>query len=74
MAPELANRKVLKRIDAPLDETASAHRPITLRDLLTLTCLACLLRWHPITACVQGRRACGAWEKIALSAGHMRLR
>jgi CubicO group peptidase (beta-lactamase class C family) len=35
--PELADRKVLKRIDAPLDETVSAHRPITVRDLLTLT-------------------------------------
>jgi CubicO group peptidase (beta-lactamase class C family) len=35
--PELADRKVLKRIDAPLDETVSAHRPITVHDLLTLT-------------------------------------
>jgi CubicO group peptidase (beta-lactamase class C family) len=35
--PELANRKVLKRIDAPLDETVPAHRPITVRDLLTFT-------------------------------------
>ncbi len=33
--PELANRKVLKRIDGPLDDTAPAHRPISLRDLLT---------------------------------------
>jgi CubicO group peptidase (beta-lactamase class C family) len=35
--PELADRKVLSRIDAPLDETVSAHRPITVRDLLTFT-------------------------------------
>jgi CubicO group peptidase (beta-lactamase class C family) len=35
--PELANRKVLKRIDAPLDETEPARRPITVRDLLTFT-------------------------------------
>ncbi len=35
--PELANRQVLKRIDAPLDETVPAHRPITVRDLLTFT-------------------------------------
>jgi CubicO group peptidase (beta-lactamase class C family) len=35
--PELADRKVLKRIDAPLDETVSAQRPITVRDLLTFT-------------------------------------
>ena len=35
--PELADRKVLERIDAPLDETVPAHRPITVRDLLTFT-------------------------------------
>jgi CubicO group peptidase (beta-lactamase class C family) len=35
--PELAERKVLKRIDAPLDETVPACRPITVRDLLTFT-------------------------------------
>ncbi len=35
--PELADRKVLKRIDAPLDETVPAHRPVTVRDLLTCT-------------------------------------
>jgi CubicO group peptidase (beta-lactamase class C family) len=35
--PELADRKVLKRIDAPLDETVPARRPITVRDLLTFT-------------------------------------
>ena len=35
--PELANRKVLGRIDAPLDETVPAQRPITVRDLLTFT-------------------------------------
>lgn len=34
--PELANRRVLKRLDGPLDETVPASRPITLRDLLTL--------------------------------------
>jgi CubicO group peptidase (beta-lactamase class C family) len=33
--PELADRKVLKRIDSPLDDTVPANRPITLRDLLT---------------------------------------
>jgi CubicO group peptidase (beta-lactamase class C family) len=35
LLPELANRKVLKRIDGPLDETVPANRPITVRDLLT---------------------------------------
>jgi CubicO group peptidase (beta-lactamase class C family) len=33
--PELAERRVLIRPDAPLDETVPANRPITLRDLLT---------------------------------------
>src|SRR5580658_10683132 len=33
--PELANRRVLKRIDGPLHETEPANRPLTLRDLLT---------------------------------------
>jgi len=33
--PELANRKVLRTIDSPLDDTVPAQRPITLRDLLT---------------------------------------
>ena len=33
--PELAERKVLRAIDAPLDDTLPAKRAITLRDLLT---------------------------------------
>jgi CubicO group peptidase (beta-lactamase class C family) len=35
LLPELADRKVLKRLDGPLDETVPATRPITVRDLLT---------------------------------------
>lgn len=35
--PELANRVVLRRIDAPLDDTVPAKRPIAVRDLLTST-------------------------------------
>src|SRR5947209_10254952 len=35
LLPELAGRKVLKRLDGPLDETVPAKRPITVRDLLT---------------------------------------
>lgn len=35
LLPELANRQVLTRADASLDETVPAARPITLRDLLT---------------------------------------
>jgi CubicO group peptidase (beta-lactamase class C family) len=38
LLPELANRRVLKRIDAPLDDTLPAKRPITVEDLLTFRC------------------------------------
>ncbi len=37
LLPELANRKVLRRLDGPLDDTVPATRPITVRDLLTFT-------------------------------------
>jgi CubicO group peptidase (beta-lactamase class C family) len=33
--PELKDRKVLRTIESPLDDTVLAKRPITLRDLLT---------------------------------------
>jgi CubicO group peptidase (beta-lactamase class C family) len=36
LLPELADRKVLKRIDGPIDQTVAARRPITVEDLLTL--------------------------------------
>ena len=35
--PELAHRRVLRRVDGPLDETVPARRAITVRDLLTFT-------------------------------------
>ncbi|GLZ78505.1 serine hydrolase [Actinorhabdospora filicis] len=35
--PELADRRVLKRPDAPLDETVPAFRPISVRDVMTST-------------------------------------
>jgi CubicO group peptidase (beta-lactamase class C family) len=37
LLPELADRKVLKRLDGPLEDTVSANRPITVRDLLTFS-------------------------------------
>jgi CubicO group peptidase (beta-lactamase class C family) len=37
LLPELANRKVLRRVDGPLDDTVPAERSITVRDLLTFT-------------------------------------
>src|SRR5438093_269720 len=35
LLPELAGRRVLRALDAALDDTAPAQRPITVRDLLT---------------------------------------
>ncbi len=37
LLPELADRRVLKRPDAGLDDTVAAYRPITVRDLLAFT-------------------------------------
>jgi len=36
--PELAHRRVLRRLDGALDDTVSAKRPITVEDLLTFRC------------------------------------
>ncbi|WP_326561745.1 serine hydrolase domain-containing protein [Micromonospora sp. NBC_01796] len=35
LLPELADRRVLKQVDGPLDETVPADRPILVEDLLT---------------------------------------
>ncbi len=35
LLPELADRRVLRQLDSPLDDTVPAHRPITVRDVLT---------------------------------------
>jgi len=35
--PELANPRVLTRIDGPLEDTVPAERPVTVRHLLTMT-------------------------------------
>jgi len=35
LLPELADRRVVRRIDGPIDDTVPAIRPITVRDLLT---------------------------------------
>ncbi len=37
LLPELSNRRVLSRVDAPLNNTLPAKRSITIRDLLTFT-------------------------------------
>lgn len=36
LLPELADRRVLNRLDGPLEDTVPATRPLTARDLLTL--------------------------------------
>jgi CubicO group peptidase (beta-lactamase class C family) len=50
--PELANRRVLKSLEAPVDITVPAKRPISVRDLLTFTFgLGAVMVWparHPI--------------------------
>jgi CubicO group peptidase (beta-lactamase class C family) len=37
LLPELANRRVLRRMDGPLDDTVPAESPVTVRGLLTFT-------------------------------------
>jgi CubicO group peptidase (beta-lactamase class C family) len=37
LLPELAGRRVVRRLDGPLDDTVPAQRAITTRDLLTFT-------------------------------------
>ena len=37
LLPEMADRRVLRRIDGPLDDTVPAQRAITVRELLTFT-------------------------------------
>lgn len=37
LLPELANRRVLRRMDGPLDDTVAAVGPVTVRGLLTFT-------------------------------------
>ena len=36
--PELANRRVLRKMESPVEDTVPANRPISLRDLLTFRC------------------------------------
>jgi len=52
LLPELANRKVLKRIDGPIDDTDLARRPITTRDLLTF-CLGFGMAMGPVETPIQ---------------------
>ncbi len=49
LLPELADRRVLKRADGPLDDTVPADRAITVEDLLTFRCGLGLLFAAPTT-------------------------
>lgn len=51
--PELGNRRVLRSVDASLDDTVPAYRSITLRDLLTYTMGLGLLMLPPGVAPLQ---------------------
>jgi CubicO group peptidase (beta-lactamase class C family) len=52
LLPELAGRRVLKSLEGPLDDTVPAKRPISVRDLLTLTFgFGAVMDWparHPV--------------------------
>lgn len=46
--PELADRRVLRRIDGPVEDTVPAERAITTRDLLTFTFgMGAVMVWPP---------------------------
>jgi CubicO group peptidase (beta-lactamase class C family) len=49
LLPELADRRVLRDADGPMDDTVPAVRPITLRDLLTFRMgLGMIMSDHPL--------------------------
>jgi CubicO group peptidase (beta-lactamase class C family) len=54
LLPELADRHVLRRLDAEVDDTVPAKRPITVGDLLTFRCGLGSV-WHHRVA-IQSRR------------------
>lgn len=65
--PELADRRVLRTLESPLDDTVPARRAITVRDLLTFTFgLGAVMEWpprHPIQKAVDELGvAPGPWQ------------
>ena len=69
--PELAGRRVLRSLDAALDDTVPAHRAITVDDLLTcrlgLGCIMAPPGTYPIQRCRRSARA--AHVRSAVAAG-----
>jgi CubicO group peptidase (beta-lactamase class C family) len=64
LLPELADRRVLQRLDGPLHETVPAERPITVRDLLTFRMGTGILMVRPGTYPIQQ-----AMDALALGQG-----
>lgn len=64
LLPELANRRVLRSLESPLDDTVPTHRPITLRDLLTFRMGFGIVMAVPGTYPIQA-----AMEELALGQG-----
>jgi CubicO group peptidase (beta-lactamase class C family) len=58
--PEFANRKVLRRLDAPLDDVVPAKRAITLRDVLTFRLgFGAVMLWPPVYPIQKAMEAAG---------------
>ena len=57
LLPELAYRKVLRRIDSPLDDIVPAKRPITIDDVLTFRLGLGLVFAPPDTHPIQNKSA-----------------
>jgi CubicO group peptidase (beta-lactamase class C family) len=58
--PELANRKVLRSLSGPIEDTVPAHRPVTTRDLLTFTFgMGAVMVWPPKYPIQQAAQAAG---------------
>ncbi|RKH18838.1 class A beta-lactamase-related serine hydrolase [Corallococcus sp. CA047B] len=66
--PELANRRVLRALDSPLEDTVPARRPITVRDLLTLRlgtgAVMAPPNTYPIQKAMQAERVAPGFEPI----------
>ena len=60
LLPELADRRVLNRLDGSLDDTVPAHRPISVRDVLTFRIGFGALTRPPNSVAIQ--KAVGALE------------
>ena len=76
LLPELANRRVLRRMDGPLDDTVPAVGAVTVRGLLTFTFgFGMAMEMFTVGRAVAGRRGSGGGRAVddrAASAGCLR--